>query len=304
MTNPTNFSGPLFDFIAYTARLREVRRHNNATALRKESVAEHSWHLAMVSWVLHAEFERESGLSLDLPRMLKLCLMHDLVEIDAGDPSAWSTDPAGTVSPTDAADTTAGPDAASATPGARPDTTASAADAADKARLEDAVAHERFGALPAPLGPELLALWREYEDGETPEARLVRGIDRLNPALMRLLTGQGWSDVGADAAALDRLQLPRVTASGTLTALYTEVREAAVARGSSPLDPAPRHSPPAPAAAVRDSREPPDDLRGQRTGRPGQPVPLPSAHGTPQDLNHGIRPVGRRPAVPHRHGGG
>jgi putative hydrolase of HD superfamily len=197
----TNSTRPLFDFIAYTARLREVERHNNATALRKESVAEHSWHLALVSWVLHTEFERESGLSLDLARMLKLCLMHDLVEIDAGDPSAWDTDPAGT---------------------------------AGKAHLENRVAHERFGALPAPLGPELLALWREYEEGATPEARLVRGVDRLNPALMRLLTGQGWSDVGADTAALDRLQLPRVSTSGTLTALYEEVREAAVERGLLP----------------------------------------------------------------------
>ncbi|MGI5351783.1 HD domain-containing protein [Streptomyces sp. CA-250714] len=190
---------PLFDFIAYTARLREVERHNRATATRPESVAEHSWHLAMVCWVLHAEFERESGLRLDLGRMLKLCLMHDVVEIDAGDPSAWHT---------------ADEDAV-----------------ADKARTEEAVARERFGALPAPLGPELLALWREYEEGATPEARLVRGVDRLNPALMRLLTGQGWSDVGADAAALDSLQLPRVSVSPALTALYEEVREAAVACG-------------------------------------------------------------------------
>ncbi|MBO8189746.1 HD domain-containing protein [Streptomyces spirodelae] len=201
----------LFDFISYTARLREVERHNHATPTRPESVAEHSWHLAMVCWVLHAEFERESGLRLDLGRMLKLCLMHDVVEIDAGDPSAWQT---------------AGADAATAKTRAK---TRAAARA--KARAEDAVARERFGALPEPLGPELLALWREYEEGATPEARLVRGVDRLNPALMRLLTGQGWSDVDADTAALDRLQLPRVSASPTLTALYEEVKQAAVARG-------------------------------------------------------------------------
>ena len=136
---------------------------------------------------------------LDLGRMVKLCLMHDLVEIDAGDPSAWHTSGAEAV--------------------------------AEKVRTEEAVAHERFGALPPPLGPELLALWREYEEGATPEARLVRGVDRLNPALMRLLTGQGWSDVDADAAALDHLQLPRVGVSPTLKALYEEVREAAIARG-------------------------------------------------------------------------
>lgn len=205
-TRPTAGSrqpGPLFAFLAWTARLREVERHNNATPDRRESVAEHSWHLAMVCWALHKEFEREAGAGLDLSRMLKLCLMHDLVEIDAGDPSAWHT-----------ADGAGATDAAAA-----------------KAHREEAVARERFGALPEPLRSELLELWREYEDGATPEALLVRGVDRLNPALMRLLTGQGWSDVGADAAALDRLQLPRVGVSGTLTALYEEVRDAAVARG-------------------------------------------------------------------------
>ncbi|MCX4550283.1 HD family hydrolase [Streptomyces sp. NBC_01500] len=189
----------LFDFIAFTARLREVERHNNATSTRKESVAEHSWHLALVSWILHREFEREYGHALDLEKMLKLCLMHDLVEIDAGDPSAWSAQPDG-----------------------------------DKARIEEEVAQRRFSGLPDGLGAEFLGLWHEYEEGATPEARLVRGVDRLNPALMRLLTGQGWQDVGADATALDRLQLPRVQASEALTALYREVRDAAVTQGLLP----------------------------------------------------------------------
>lgn len=208
----------LFAFVAWTARLREVERHNNATAARRESVAEHSWHLAMVSWVLHREFERETGQALDLERMLKLCLMHDLVEIDAGDPSAWEPE-----------------------------------SAPDKAAVEEAVARRRFGMLmpggaeeaegretgeASGLGGELLALWREYEEGATLEARLVRGVDRLNPALMRWLTGQGWADVDADAAALDRLQLPRVGVSGTLTALYREIRDAAVRDGL--LPPAPK----------------------------------------------------------------
>ncbi|MEU7435472.1 HD domain-containing protein [Streptomyces sioyaensis] len=185
----------VFDFISFTARLREVERHNNATPNRKESVAEHSWHLALISWILHREFERESGRSLDLEKMLKMCLMHDLVEIEAGDPSAWST-----------------------------------RNGDDKARVEEEVAQRRFAPLPDGLGTEFLSLWHEYEEGVTPEARIVRGVDRLNPALMRLLTGQGWQDVGADAEALDRLQLPRVQVSETLTALYQEVRDAAVSQ--------------------------------------------------------------------------
>ncbi|WP_171166661.1 HD domain-containing protein [Streptomyces sp. I05A-00742] len=189
------------DFITFTARLREVERHNNATASRRESVAEHSWHLAMVCWALHTRFEREHGGALDLSRMIKMCLLHDVVEIEAGDPSAWRTDG----------------DAA-----------------ADKARTEEEVARRRFTGLPDGLGDELLALWHEYERGETPESRLVRGVDRLNPALMRYLTGQGWADVGADADDLDRLQLPRVGVSDALTALYGEVRDAAVAQGLLP----------------------------------------------------------------------
>ncbi|GDY53198.1 hypothetical protein SVIO_038210 [Streptomyces violaceusniger] len=83
----------LFDFIALTARLREIERANNATSERKESVAEHSWHLAMVSWILHAEFEREAGQRLDLTKMLKLCLMHDLVEMDAVERGAAGGEP-------------------------------------------------------------------------------------------------------------------------------------------------------------------------------------------------------------------
>ncbi|WP_438296168.1 HD domain-containing protein [Streptomyces sp. HUAS TT7] len=114
-------------------------------------MAEHSWHLALVCWVLHREFEREYEHTLNLEKMLKRCLF--------------------------------------------------------------------------------LELWHEHEAGSTPEARLVRGVDRLNPALMRYLTGQGWQDVGADAGALDRLQLPRLEASRALTTLYQEVRDAAVAKG-------------------------------------------------------------------------
>ncbi|MDQ1005632.1 putative hydrolase of HD superfamily [Streptomyces sp. V4I23] len=190
----------IFNFIAYSARLREVERHNNATRERKESVAEHSWHLALVCWVLHREFERECGYALDLEKMLKMCLVHDLVEIEAGDPSTWRTQD-------------------------------SAQRREEKARIEEEVAQRLYGALPGGLGAEFLAVWREHEEGVTPEARLVRGVDRLNPALMRCLTGQGWEDVGADAGALDRVQLPRLAVSEILTALYQEVRAAAIAQG-------------------------------------------------------------------------
>ncbi|MFG2891334.1 HD domain-containing protein [Streptomyces sp. NPDC048248] len=88
-------------------------------------MAEHSWHLAMVSWLLHQQFEREFGHALELERMLKMCLMRDLVEIEAGDPSAWATQH-------------------------------SAEHSHDKARIEEEVAQRRFTPLPGPLGTEFL----------------------------------------------------------------------------------------------------------------------------------------------------
>ena len=55
---------PLFDFIKFAAQLRQVYRNNNATAERKESVAEHSWHLALIAWVLHEAFEKEFAVKI------------------------------------------------------------------------------------------------------------------------------------------------------------------------------------------------------------------------------------------------
>jgi putative hydrolases of HD superfamily len=192
----TETRAALFEFIRFSARLREISRHNEAVPGRRESVAEHSWHLALVCWVLQAEFEREFGTSVDLGRMIKMCLMHDLVEIDTDDVSAWQAERY-----------------------------------AGRAAAEDAAARRIFATLPGELAAEFLGLWEEYEAGATLEARLVRGVDRLNPALMRQLTGQGWSDVDASAADLDALQLPRVGVSATLTELYRSIRRDAVAAG-------------------------------------------------------------------------
>ncbi|MEU7480716.1 HD domain-containing protein [Lentzea sp. NPDC042327] len=194
----------LYSFIQFSARLREVERHNLATPDRPESVAEHSWHLALICWLLRDEFEREFNAPVDLDKMIKMCLLHDLVEIDTGDPSAWRTDGAAE---------------------------GSAEAKRQKALAEEQSAQERFGSLPEPIASEMLAVWHEHEAAETVEARLVRAVDRLNPALMRHLTGQGWSDVSATAEDLDNLQLPRVSVSATLTELYQRVRAAAVENG-------------------------------------------------------------------------
>lgn len=188
----------IFDFIFFSSGLRGVERHNNGVPGRKESVAEHSWHLALICWVLHSEFESEFRVKIDLMKMLKMCLMHDLVEIDTGDPSAWNQSEASKIA---------------------------------KAQLEAQSAKVRFQALPSGLSTEFSALWSELEDGVSLETILVKAVDRLNPALMRYLTGQGWSDVNVTAEQLDQLQLSRIKKSEVLTDLYYTVRELAIKNG-------------------------------------------------------------------------
>ncbi|HEY3415737.1 MAG TPA: HD domain-containing protein, partial [Armatimonadota bacterium] len=117
---------------------------------RKENDAEHSWHLALLAIVLH-EYAAES--ETDLPRVIELVLAHDLVEIDAGDTFLY--DQVGYT---------------------------------DKPEREQAAADRIFGLLPADQATYLRGLWEEFEDGQTPEARFARALDRIEPLLLNIHT--------------------------------------------------------------------------------------------------------------------
>lgn len=186
----------LFDFIKFSSQLRSIIRNNNATPDRKESVAEHSWHLALISWILHNSFQDEFNIQISLERMIKMCLMHDLVEINVGDATPWKP-----------------------------------IEREGKARKEEAAAQVIFSKLPSELGKEMLDLWHEFEKGETIESKIARGIDRVNPALMRMITGQGWSDINGDARHLDQIQLPRIEFSKILKELYESIKEESLSTG-------------------------------------------------------------------------
>ena len=125
---------------------------------RKENDAEHSWHLALMA-VLLAEHAAEP---VDLPRVVKMVLIHDLVEIDAGDTFCY--DEAGN---------------------------------ADKARRERAAADRVFALLPPDQAGRIRELWDEFEARETPEARYAAALDRLQPLLHNLNTqGAAWREHG------------------------------------------------------------------------------------------------------------
>jgi putative hydrolase of HD superfamily len=146
-------------FVREIDRLKSVlRRTTLHDASRHENSAEHSWHLATMA-VVFAEY---APAGTDLTRALQLLLVHDIVEIDAGDTFAY--DSAGHV---------------------------------DKAHREQVAATRLFGLLPLDQAIELRALWEEFEEHETPTARFANALDRMQPLLANLATGGGsWRALG------------------------------------------------------------------------------------------------------------
>ena len=140
--------------------LKGVERQNRlADGSRRENTAEHSWHLGIAALVL-APFAKEP---VDLGTAVAMALVHDIVEIDAGDTFAY-----------DDAD-----------------------GAATKVAREEAAADRLFAMLPAATGKRFRELWDEYERGDTPEARFVMAVDRLAPMMLNLAEGAStWREHG------------------------------------------------------------------------------------------------------------
>ncbi len=121
---------------------------------RKENDAEHAWHLAIMTLLL-AEHAREP---IDVLKTVKMLLIHDIVEIDAGDTYAYDEEAKQT-----------------------------------QADRELLAAKRIFGLLPADQGEDLMALWREFEEQKTPEARFARTMDNLQPMMLNAATdGKAW----------------------------------------------------------------------------------------------------------------
>ncbi len=150
-------------FLVEIDQLKGIVRQTWVTdGSRRENSAEHSWHFAMLACVL-AEYAADSG--VDCLRCVKMALVHDLVEIDAGDTFVYDE-----------------------------------AAAADKPQRERRAADRLFGLLPDDQREELRALWDEYESRQTPEARFAAALDRLQPILNNYYTqGRAWLEHGVTA---------------------------------------------------------------------------------------------------------
>ena len=160
--------GQQLAFLAELDKLKSVLRASPlVNGSRKENSAEHSWHIAMFAFTLA---EHSGG--ADILKVVKMLLLHDIVEIDAGDTPFFAT----------------------------------GGDKAAEALVERRAAERIFGMLPADQGAEMLALWLEFEAAETREARFAKAIDRLQPLLINTLTNGGtWNDFGVnEQQAMDR----------------------------------------------------------------------------------------------------
>jgi putative hydrolase of HD superfamily len=144
-------------FVLEADSLKSVLRRNSITdGSRRENTGEHSWHLALMAIVL-APYSAEP---VDLGRVIEMLLVHDLVEIDAGDTFVYDTEAA-----------------------------------ARKEELEQRAADRLFALIPGEDGARLRAAWDEYEAATTPEARFGHSIDRLAPLLLNHANrGELWQE--------------------------------------------------------------------------------------------------------------
>jgi putative hydrolase of HD superfamily len=149
-------------FLVEVDKLKQVERETSIIgASRRENSAEHSWHIALMALVLG---EYAAG-EVDLGRVVAMLLLHDVVEIDAGDVFAY--DEAGQ---------------------------------AGRVEREYEAARRIYKLLPGDQGTTLLRLWREFEERATPEARFAAALDRLQPLLLNVANeGDVWRRHGITA---------------------------------------------------------------------------------------------------------
>lgn len=164
MKNATKRLQQQIEFILEIDKLKQVmRRTPLLDKSRNENDAEHSWHLAMLAMIL-AEY---ASPEVNVNRVIRMLLIHDLVEIDAGDTFLYDESPAASL----------------------------------KDERELNAAKRIYGLLPDDLSLELMELWKEFEERKTEDAKFAAGLDRLQPLLHNYFTGGGaWAshNVSAD----------------------------------------------------------------------------------------------------------
>lgn len=150
-------------FLAEADRLKGVLRASRVLdGTRRENSAEHSWHLALYAMVLADQAPPD----VDIARVLRMLILHDLVEIDVGDVPIHSAN-------------------------------GQAHGSAAVIAAEQAAATRIFGLLPADQAAAFRDLWDEFEAAETPDAVFAKSLDRVQPVMLNLACDGGtWAEYG------------------------------------------------------------------------------------------------------------
>lgn len=148
-----------FQFIEEIDKEKFIGRQTYLTgAARKENDAEHAWHMAIMT-VLLSEYANEE---IDVLKTITMLLIHDIVEIDAGDTYAYDTEGAKT-----------------------------------QREREEKAADRIFGMLPEDQAKKFRDIWEEFEAKETPEAKFARAMDNVQPMMLNAKTdGKAWKEHG------------------------------------------------------------------------------------------------------------
>ncbi|NDJ81447.1 HD domain-containing protein [Vibrio campbellii] len=141
-------------------QLKSVLRRTRVKSAdrRLENSGEHSWHVALMAVLM----QEHANAPIDIARVMKMLLIHDVVEIDAGDTFVYDV-----------------------------------AASKEQEEKELKAAERLFGMLPSDQGDELLALWKEFEAAQSDDARYAKALDRLIPMLLNYHNdGQSWKEHG------------------------------------------------------------------------------------------------------------
>ena len=168
------------EFIEEIDKLKSIiRRTRLLDNSRYENDAEHSWHLAMMAIVLS---EHANDKNIDLLKVIKMLLIHDIPEIDAGDTFLYDKD-----------------------------------GRMDSVENEKKGAERIFGILPSDMAEKFIGLWEEFEKKKTPEAKFAGTLDRLEPLLQNYNTGgHTWKKHGIVRSQVEKINMTIEHGSQTL----------------------------------------------------------------------------------------
>ncbi len=176
-----------YQFILEMNKLKSVFRNTAITPDRKESTAEHSWSASMIVMILMDQLKNEFN-EIDQLKAIKLALIHDLVEVYAGDVMAFDI-----------------------------------AARKNKEKIE-ADALKKLMEIDPQFGQQLYQLWHEFEDKQTLEAKVAKAADAICPIFQRLQSKQSYIPFDLSIVNLEETKRPHFLFSKTFSALYQQLK--------------------------------------------------------------------------------